>query len=410
MSRGKYHRALTAVLDRVRGQARFAAAPTVTWVVNRYLDRQYLLRLRDLAGPYAVKEVCLTENVFRWAGDLASRSAVGDFLADVCDVFDAVGVDVGVLVPCADHVSTFEGCARGAHCRPASDLRIVDAAGRTFGQGALPYVAVDRVVAPVVATDGAPAAVEIDGPRQICIDSPNWANVFAASAATIDPSRPPDDILCDYTRALFGDGADAVKTVLAKARLAIEAGLAVLGTIWSLDDSTWPTSPAFYDTQLDRNEPPAGFDQVTWAANVGKLREPTDQVLGEIDGEKIDALEHAHVALQTLEQARDRLTPEAFLYLEHYVQRLKAICMVLRTQVMAYFARRAGKPKSTLIGRLKDLRSAVRHHQAIVAEMPSANRHINLARITRFIASCEPRPSGSGPSPSPPCTHRRPCH
>lgn len=106
----------------------------------------------------------------------------------------------------------------------------------------------------------------------------------------------------------------------------------------------------------------------------------------------VDAMENAIVAVKELEAARSQLSPAAFLYLEDCVLTFKATVMWLRMMMlgsMELAGVRAGtfhKAKSSMIGRLCDVRRAFGETAAITISVPDSRRDTARHRLERWVA------------------------
>ncbi len=318
------HTRLSARLEQLRRQYGVVSKP-LTWIVNRCLEPDYLTCLAGLAPLYGVHRIGLTDDP-----------------DELSDRFDNV-----ILMDTAD-VASF------------------DAAKLRFGQGTLPYLSTDDLADSTYIT--------VDTPETTCLHAPAWLNVAAVSMFAYDSTLTLDDVI----RTVFVDAADDVCNAFSEARQAVEKAFQVDGRVQLLENSHWPVDMGFYNRQLDV------------LGDGDELKHPTRKTLIKIDHEKIDAMQHAHLALSTLEQARERLGGSAFLHLEHYFQNLKIVCTVLRRLTNAVFCLRAGQnvTPATLIGKLKDLRAAVRVGRTTIAHMPSSNAGANARRMDLFIESC----------------------
>ena len=377
-------RSLEVLSQAVEKLCRLGPSPppvTPVWVVNCYDDRRYVLRILDLAPRYGIDKVCLTEEGLHGSDPAA-------LLADLLELSRPRGLRLSLLAADPQRGREF---AEHIEIIPIRSIRLFDAVGMKFGQGSLPYVSVDDLdpcLAELRARNARELFVQIDSPAQPCLDAPCWITVSAASVLALGPPAAAQDALDWCLQVCFPQAADVVKQAFAEARTALEKAFKVLGTVWLLDDSHWPTDLKFYERQL-----PPDPSKAEGTANL--LARPTGDTLARIDHEKIDALESAYAALTGLEQARDLLAAEEFLWLEHYFQRLKAVCRVLRQWARASFtllAAREGSLQITragLLGRLKDLRAAVEDQRTIVSSMPSGRLPANYLRVRRFLQEYE---------------------
>jgi hypothetical protein len=358
-----HHEALLAVLAGQGCGAAQSGAPRLNWVIHRHSQRKYVKTILRIAKAYGVGRICLTAGrpsaCRRIPDDLTSEGLPIEF----CDL---------------------------------DSEPVFDAAGRQFGGGTLPWLAMDRLkdhVDQAFARGVKDIYVEIDTPAQTCYDTPSWINVFAASLLLRDPALSADQIIDSYVGAVFEDAADAVNAVFRAGQVAMEKTFTLCGSLWAMEDSTWPTDIRFYDRQVDADHPPTGIDPDRWQANIMTLAHPARTILADVDKERVDGLEAAYRAMNLLEEARSSLRPERFLFLEHYYQRLKAVCRVLRRMVVAWLFLRAARQqtfvssRAGLFGKLKDLRQAIDDHKSIVMATPSSDYHTNLRRITSFVDS-----------------------
>ncbi len=103
-------------------------------------------------------------------------------------------------------------------------------------------------------------------------------------------------------------------------------------------------------------------------------KESARKFLSAVDMEKIEGLESIFRAMEILESIASSLTLEVFLWLEHHLQRLKVLFIVVRqlTEIclISRFIRQADSQFSfvTLRAKCKDLRITVRQHRIILDE------------------------------------------
>jgi hypothetical protein len=252
---------------------------------------------------------------------------------------------------------------------------LIDAVGQFFGRGGLPYLAMDRMIA------GQQEYLLIDDVGKEGETLGTWGNVYAVSYSRLTGERKPETVLADYCRCCFGDAAEPMARLFSLARKAIKKSFYVFGCVPIMDESRWPCDLEFLNRMVEKYAP-AGHP----------LREPGAKTIGEVDFEKIEALEAAHDAWTILEEVAERIDVKGYLWLEHYLHHLKVVCQAIRVMTVGYFKWRANAmgtmkiPDHVFRAIGKDLFEVVCDHKAILAEFEKHPYEDLLAIARQFGA------------------------
>ncbi len=164
---------------------------------------------------------------------------------------------------------------------------------------------------------------------------------------------------------IFETSADDIRVIFENIKRGVTKCRYVFGVIDMLPDGNFPKDIVFVDEEFSKAE-----KRIKSILKESSVR----QIIANVDMEKIEGLEFIYKALKRLESVRDKLSIEAFIWLEHHIQRLKILFIAVRQMTEIYLICRFTQEgilkysQPTFRAKCNDLRVTIRNNRIVLDE------------------------------------------